>query len=54
MCVEEKLSLLERFKLKQLIKSENAKKRVKYFSEFIKNFSECNVDPEAIYEKIVE
>lgn len=53
-CVEEKLSLLERFKLRQLIQSGKAKKRVQYFSEFIKNFPECDADPEAIYEKIVE
>ena len=53
-CVEEKLSLLERFKLRQLIESEKAKDRVQHFSKFIKNFPECNADPEAVYEQVVE
>ena len=53
-CVEEKLSLLQRYKLRQLIKSDKARKRVKYFSEFIKKFPECDPDPEAVYEQITE
>ena len=53
-CVEEKLSLLERFKLKQLVKNEKARKRVKHFSDFIKTLPECNVDPEVVYEQVVE
>jgi len=54
LCVEEKLSLLQRYKLRQLIKSEKARKRVQDFSEFIKKFPECDADPEAVYEQIVE
>jgi len=54
LCVEEKLSLLQRYKLRQLIKSEKARKRVQHFNEFIKKFPECNVDPEAVYEQIAE
>jgi hypothetical protein len=52
LCVEEKLSLLQRFKLKEIIKSAKTKKRVQYFSQFIKKFAECNVDLEAVKEKI--
>jgi len=53
LCVEEKLSLLQRYKLKALIRSAEARKRVQYFSEFIKKFPECDADPEAVYEEIV-
>ena len=52
--VEEKISLLQRFKLRKLIESEKARKRVQHFSEFIKKFPECDADPEAVYEEIVE
>lgn len=53
-CVEEKLSLLQRFKLRKLIESERARKRVQHFNEFIKKFPECDADPEAVYEQVVE
>ena len=53
LCVEEKLSLLQRYKLRQLIESEKARKRVQHFSEFIKKFPECNPNPESVYEQIV-
>jgi hypothetical protein len=53
-CVEEKLSLLERFKLRKLIESEKAKNRVQHFSKFIKNFPECDADPEDVYEEIMD
>ena len=52
LCVEEKLSLLQGYKLKALIKSAKAKKRVQHFSEFIKKFPECDADPEAVYNEI--
>jgi hypothetical protein len=53
-CVEEKLSLVQRYKLKQVLKSEKARKRVQHFSEFIKKFPECDVIPaEVISEQIV-
>ena len=54
LCVEEKYSLLQRYKLKQLIKSRQTKKRVEQFNEFIKRFPECSVDPKVVYEEIVE
>jgi hypothetical protein len=43
--------LVERYKLNSVIKSEEARKRVQYFSEFIKKFPKCDVDPEAVYEE---
>lgn len=52
-CVEEKLSLLERFKLRQVIKSAKAKGRVQEFSTFIKQFPECNPEPETVYNEII-
>jgi hypothetical protein len=52
LCVEEKLSLLQRYKLKEVIKRAKAQKRVQHFSEFIKKFPECGPDPEAVKEKI--
>jgi len=52
-CVEEKLSLVQRFKLRQLIESDKARKRVQHFNEFMKKFPECDPDPEAVYEEIV-
>lgn len=48
MCTENKLSLRERFQLKEIIRSEKAKKRVQHFSEFIKKFSECDPEPESV------
>ena len=53
-CVEEKLSLLQRFKLRKLIESEKVRKRVQHFNEFIKKFPECDADPEAVYEQVVK
>jgi len=51
-CIEEPLSLVERYKLKEVIKSVNSRKRVQHFSEFIKKFPECDPNPEAIYREI--
>lgn len=57
-CVEEKGSLLQRYRLRQLVESEKARNRVKNFREFIKQFPECDPDPEAVYEhgvgKVIE
>lgn len=53
LCIEEELSLVERFKLKEVIKSRKAKQATTYFSEFIKGIPECDPNPEAIYEKIM-
>ena len=51
-CIEEPLSLVERYKLKEVIKSVNGRKRVQHFSEFIKKFPECDPNPEAMYREI--
>ena len=53
-CVEEKGSLLQRYQLRQLVESEKARNRVQNFREFIKRFPECDPDPEAVYEHVVE
>lgn len=52
-CVEEKLSLLQRFKLRQLIESDRVQKRVQHFNDFINRLPECDVDPETVYEEVV-
>jgi hypothetical protein len=54
LCVEQKLSLSQRYKLIEVIKSEKAQKRMRHFSEFIKKFPECDADPKVVYEQIVE
>jgi hypothetical protein len=53
-CVENKISILQRFKLRQLIENAKVKKRVMHFNEFIKKFPECSVDLEEIYQEVVE
>lgn len=53
LCTEQRLSLVERFKLKEQIKSTKVRKRVQHFSEFIKKFPECDADPEAIYQEVI-
>ena len=52
-CVEEKLSLLQRFKLRKLIESKIVQNRVQYFNDFIKKFPECDSDSGAVYKQIV-
>ena len=51
-CVEQKLSLIERYKLRQLTKNTLAKNRIKHFSEFIKKFPDCVPDLENLYQEI--
>jgi len=53
-CTEQPLPLLQRYKLKLIIKSQQAQKRVEYFSEFIKKSPEWNADPTLVYEEILE
>lgn len=53
-CVEEKLSLLQRYKLRQVINDVQTRKRVQHFNEFIKKFGECDPDPLDVYNEIVE
>ena len=48
------LLTIERYKLKSSVKSAKAHKRVQHFSEFIKKFSECDADPEAVYEETLK
>lgn len=52
-CVEEKLSLVQRYKLNEVIKSAKARNHVQHFSEFRKEFPECDADPQAVYEEIL-
>ena len=57
LCVEEKLSLVQRFRLKTIrkkLESKEGKKRIKYFSEFIKQFPECDPEPEDVFTAIME
>jgi hypothetical protein len=58
-CVEEPLSIVQRHKLREVVESTQARKRVQHFSEFIKKFPECgvipsNLMPEEIRRKITE
>lgn len=52
LCVEDKLSLFQRFKLKQALKSEKVRRRVMHFNEFIKRFPECDVDPDYVFQEV--
>ena len=52
-CVEEKSSLVQRFKLRKLVESEIVQNRVQYFSEFIKKFPECDGDSKIIFEQMI-
>ncbi len=54
LCVDEKLPLLQRYKLTEIIRSKKARKHVQHFSEFIKKFPECDADSRSIYQRIVE
>lgn len=53
LCTEQSLLLLERYTLKEKIKSAKARKIVQHFSEFIKKFPERDADAEAIYQEII-
>jgi hypothetical protein len=53
LCIEQPLSLLERYKLKQIIKTTKVQERAQHFSEFIKKFSECDADAEAVYQEVM-
>ena len=53
LCIEQPLSLVERYKLKEIIKSDKARQRVQHYGKFIKKFSECEPEPEKIYEQII-
>ena len=53
-CTENKLSLTQRFRLKEVISSVKARKRVQHFSEFIKKFSECDADLETVFQEIMK
>jgi len=52
-CVEEKLSLSQRYKLRKLVESEASQKRVQDFYTFIKKFPECNANPEDVYNEVI-
>jgi hypothetical protein len=53
-CMEEKTSLVQRYRLRQLVESEKGNKRVQYFNEFIKKFPDCDPNPETIFKSIEE
>lgn len=53
LCTEQPFSLLQRYRLKEVIKSEKVRQRVQHFSEFIKKFPECDADSEAVYQKVI-
>ena len=54
LCTENKISLTQRFELKEVIRSARARKRVQHFSEFIKKFPECDADPETVFKEIIK
>jgi hypothetical protein len=54
LCVENKLSLSERFVLRSLVKNEKIERRIQHFSDFIKKFPKCDVDPQDVYDHIIE
>lgn len=51
---ENRLSLTQRFRLKEVIRSTKARKRLQYFSGFIKKFPECDADQKTIVQEIME
>lgn len=53
LCTQQPFSLVERYKLREIIRTEKARRRVQHFSEFIKKFPECAPDPEAVYQEIL-
>lgn len=53
-CQENKLSLLQRYKLKQIVKNQKIRQQVQNFSEFIKKFPECTPDPETVYQEAIK
>lgn len=54
LCGEEKLSLIQRYKLKESIRSAKIEKQIQYFSEFIKELPQSDADSEVVYQPIVE
>ena len=53
-CVESKLSLTQRYRLKQLLKGEKTRRQVQHFSEFIKKFPECDPNEELVSQEIMQ
>ena len=53
-CVEDKLSLFQRYRLRSLLENEKAQTQVQYFSEFIKKFPDCDPNLEETYKAISE
>ena len=53
-CTEDKIPLTQRFKLKEVIPSDRARKQIQHFSEFLKKFSECDADSETVFHEIME
>lgn len=53
-CVEQRVSLVERHRLIEIVKNNKSKARIKHFSEFLKGFPECDATKEDVYEEIVK
>lgn len=53
-CVQDKLSLLQRYKLRSFIEGKRIQKCAQHFSEFIKKFPECEAAPEDVYKQVVK
>lgn len=49
LCTGNKISLTQRFRLKEIIRSAKARKRVQHFIKFIKKFPECDADLETVF-----
>jgi hypothetical protein len=54
LCVEEKLSLVQRYRLKELLTTVETRKRVKHFDHFINQLTDCSVDTPQKYKEIIE
>jgi hypothetical protein len=53
-CVKDKVSILQRYKLRQIVESTKVKNRVQHYDKFIKKFPECEVDLEEIAQEVGE
>lgn len=53
-CIEQRTSLVQRYKLRSIVERVKAEKQIVHFDEFIKKFPECAPDPLIIYQKITD
>jgi hypothetical protein len=52
-CTEQPFSLLERYKLKAVIKNGKLRERTEHFRKFMKGFPECGADPKTVYQEVI-